>query len=272
MLRDDELEARTSTAANLMADTLILGYHAVSEHWSSDISVTPAELERQLKYLIRRGYRGTRFDEAVIDAPAAKTLVVTFDDAYRSVLELALPILDKLDLPGTVFVPTQFATGDLLASWSGVNEYLDGPDARELAVMSWEELGRLSSLGWEIGSHTRSHPRLTQLDDQELLEELAGSRDDCERNLGFPCNSVAFPYGDTNARVVSATNTAGYRAAAGLPHFRALHKPSALNWPRIGIFYGDNQMRFRLKVSPTGRRLGELASRATPPRRQHSAG
>jgi peptidoglycan/xylan/chitin deacetylase (PgdA/CDA1 family) len=245
-----------------MTDVLILGYHAVSEDWSSDISVTPAELERQLVYLVHRGYRGACFREAVIDPPAARTVVVTFDDAYRSVLELALPILDRLGLPGTVFVPTRFAGGDLLASWSGVDIYLDGRHAHELAVMSWGELGRLSSLGWEIGSHTRSHPRLTQLENEELLEELAGSREDCEHNLGVPCHSVAFPYGDTNARVVAATDAAGYTAAAGLPRFQNLHRPAALNWPRIGIFYGDGQKRFRLKVSPTCRRLRTLTSRA----------
>ncbi len=244
-----------------MTDVLILGYHAVSEDWTSDISVTPAALEKQLTYLLRRGYRGARFSEAVINPYAGRTVVVTFDDAYRSVLELALPILDRLGLPGTVFVPTRFAGGGLLASWSGVDVYLDGPDAHELAVMSWEELGRLSSLGWEIGSHTRSHPRLTQLEDRELLDELVGSREDCEQGLGVPCRSVAFPYGDTDARVVAMTGTAGYATAAGLPRFRDLHPPATLDWPRIGIFHGDSQRRFQMKVSPIGRRLRTLLSR-----------
>src|SRR5262249_33779117 len=109
-----------------VSDVLILGYHAVSEDWASDLSVTPAALERQLRHLVKRGYRGARFQEAVTDPPAARTLSVTFDDAYRSVLALALPILDRLDLPATVFVPTRFASGDLLASWSGVDVHLKG--------------------------------------------------------------------------------------------------------------------------------------------------
>ncbi len=245
-----------------MSDVLILGYHAVSEDWASDLSVTPAALERQLAYLVRRGYHGARFHDAVTDPPAAKTVGVTFDDAYRSVLELALPILDRLGLPATVFVPTRFASGDLLASWPGVDVHLDGPHAHELAVMSWHELGRLSSHGWEIGSHTRCHPRLTQLDDQELLEELVGSREDCEHSLDVSCHSVAFPYGDTDARVVAATGAAGYTAAAGLPRFHSLHQPVPLNWPRIGVFHEDGQGRFRLKVSPAGRRLRTRVFRA----------
>jgi peptidoglycan/xylan/chitin deacetylase (PgdA/CDA1 family) len=245
-----------------MTDVLVLAYHAVSDDWPSSISVTPAELEQQLTYLVRRGYRGAGFHEAVTTRPAVKTLAVTFDDAYRSVLELARPILDRLDLPGTVFVPTRFAGGGELASWRGVDCYLDGPHARELAVMSWGELAGLSSLGWEIGSHTRSHPRLTQLEDHELLGELAGSREACEHGLGAPCHSIAFPYGDTDARVVAAAGATGYTAAAGLPRFHRLHQPATLNWPRIGVFHGDGPRRFRLKISPTGRRLRTFVSRA----------
>lgn len=247
-----------------MPDVLVLGYHAVSRDWPSDISVTPDALEQQLTDLVRRGYRGARFHEATTAPPTSKTVVVTFDDAYRSVLELALPILDRLGLPGTVFVPTRFASGRMAASWPGVDVHLQGPHEHELAVMSWEELGSLATLGWEIGSHTRSHPLLTRLDDEHLIEELAGSRADCEHGLGARCHSVAYPYGDTDARVMAATRAAGYTSAAGLPRFHRLHRPAVLDWPRIGIFHEDGAARFRLKVSPTGRRLRSLMTRALP--------
>ncbi len=243
-----------------MTDILVLGYHAVSESWQSALSVTPDNLERQLTSLVRQGYRGARFHEAVAAPTACKTLVVTFDDAYRSVRKLALPILKELGLPGTVFAPTRFAGGGRLASWSGVDVYLGGADEHELAVMSWQELADMASIGWEVGSHTRSHPRLTQLEDEELMEELEGSREDCERQLGGACHSVAYPYGDTDARVIATAAKAGYVAAAGLPRAHRLHRPSVLNWPRIGVFYGDGQSRFRLKVSPIGRRLRSLGA------------
>lgn len=245
-----------------MTDLLVLGYHAVSESWRSALSVTPANLERQLISLVRQGYRGARFHDAVSSPEASKTVVVTFDDAYRSVRELALPILERLEIPGTVFVPTLFAGGEQLASWPGVDGYLGGPDEHELAVMSWQELADMAARGWEVGSHTRSHPRLTQLEGEDLIEELEGAREDCERHLGAPCHSLAYPYGDTDTRVVAAAAEAGYVAAAGLPRAHRLHRPSALNWPRIGVFYGDGPGRFRLKVSPTGRRLRALASAA----------
>ena len=83
-----------------LSDTIVLCYHAVSERWPAPLSVTPQAFERQLELLVRRGYEGATFRDAVLGAHAGKTVVVTFDDAYLSVLELARPILDRLGLPG----------------------------------------------------------------------------------------------------------------------------------------------------------------------------
>jgi peptidoglycan/xylan/chitin deacetylase (PgdA/CDA1 family) len=246
-----------------MTDLLVLGYHAVSDAWRSDLAVSTSNLEHQLGSLVRRGYRGALLHEVVTSPPRGKTVVVTFDDAYRSVRELALPIMRELGLPGVVFAPTRFTAGAQRASWSGVDIYLDGPHAHELEVMSWEELRELQTAGWEVGSHTHSHPHLTQLDERSLREELERSREDCEGHLGTVCHSLAYPYGDTDARVIAATAGAGYSAAAGLPHFHRLRPPSALNWPRIGIFQGDGPLRFGLKASPTVRRL--VTRRSTDP-------
>ena len=75
----------------------MLCYHAVSDRWPSPLAVRPEQLERQLALLVRRGYRGTTFEGAVSVPPAPRTLAVTFDDGYRSVLEHALPVLDRLE-------------------------------------------------------------------------------------------------------------------------------------------------------------------------------
>ena len=79
-----------------------------------------------------------------------------------------------------------------------------GVDTRwesELAVMGWGELARLAEVGWEIGSHTRTHPGLPRLDDEPLRDELEGSRAEVEEHLGRPCRSLAYPYGDLDGRV-----------------------------------------------------------------------
>jgi peptidoglycan/xylan/chitin deacetylase (PgdA/CDA1 family) len=150
-----------------VSDVVVLCYHAVSPRWPADLSVTPEAFERQLRVLLARGYRGATFVDAVA-SPARKTIVVTFDDAYLSVLELGKPILDRLGLPASVFVPTDYPGRDGPMTWPGIDQWLGGPHEAELRPMSWEQLGGLADAGWEIGSHTCSHPHLTQLDDAAL--------------------------------------------------------------------------------------------------------
>jgi peptidoglycan/xylan/chitin deacetylase (PgdA/CDA1 family) len=233
-------------------DVLVLCYHAVSERWEADLSVTPARLERQLGLLVSRGYTGATFTEATRSRASEKTLVVTFDDAYRSVAELAFPILLRLGLPGTVFAPTAFMGLAEPMSWPGIDIWLGGPHESELVPMSWDELAMLADSGWEVGSHTRTHPRLTEIDDDALSEELDASRADCELRIGR-CESLAYPYGDHDDRVVEASRRAGYTAACTLA--RRPVNPSPLRWPRIGIYPIDVERRFRLKVSPAVRWL-----------------
>jgi peptidoglycan/xylan/chitin deacetylase (PgdA/CDA1 family) len=241
-----------------MGNAVILCYHALSERWSSELSITPERFERQLTLLKRRGYRGVTFRDAV-QAQNGKVMSVTFDDAYRSVLELAEPILTALDCPATVFVPTNFPAVRVPMSWAGIDEWIGGPDEPELMPLTWDELRGLAERGWEVASHTRSHPRLTQLDDTSLAAELSESREICEAELGGPCESLAYPYGDVDERVIDATARAGYRQAAGLP--ARWHSEDPLNWPRVGVYHRDPEWRFRLKVSPTVRRLRLLANR-----------
>ena len=84
-----------------MSDVLVLCYHALSPTWPAALSIDPAAFERQLQGLARRGYRGATLRQAIEDPPAARTVAVTFDDAYVSVLELAQPILDRLGWPAS---------------------------------------------------------------------------------------------------------------------------------------------------------------------------
>jgi peptidoglycan/xylan/chitin deacetylase (PgdA/CDA1 family) len=236
------------------SDVLILCYHALSPTWTAELSTTPVRFERQISWLTGHGYRGMTFTEALTSPHEGRVVVVTFDDAYRSVIELGRPILDRFGLPATVFVPTDFIDREGPLCWSGVDGWLGGPDEHELTPMSWSQLRMLQGAGWEIGSHTGSHPHLPQIDDRALEDELERSKAACERHLDGPCTSLAYPYGDVDARVVAATARAGYRAAAGLPGAR-LGSRDALAWPRIGIYGLDDGPRFRLKVSPAVRRL-----------------
>jgi peptidoglycan/xylan/chitin deacetylase (PgdA/CDA1 family) len=236
-------------------DVLVLCYHAVSERWPASFSTTPDRFEAQLLLLKGRGYRGVTFQEAVRGTDAERAVAITFDDAFRSVLELGRPILDRLGMPGTVFVPTALAGAQEPMSWDGVDHWLASEHADELLPMSWDDLRELASAGWEIGSHTRTHPRLTLVDDGRLADELVGSREDCERELGVPCHSLAYTYGDPDQRVVDAARAAGYAAAATLPGPKLPRSPDPHLFPREGIYHDDGRLRFQLKVSPAVRRF-----------------
>jgi len=237
-----------------MRDVLVLCYHALSADWPADLSVTPERFEAQLEVLRSRGYSGATFTEAITAPPAARTVAITFDDAYRSVLEVAFPIMRRLGFTGSVYVPTDWPARPTPMTWAGIDHWTGGPHEHELRCMSWQQLGELAQEGWEVGSHTCSHPHLTQISDERLAAELEGSRTACEEALGLPCKSIAYPYGDCDNRVVDAAVAAGYGFGGALPEGR-FKRPEPLTWPRLGIYHGDGVIRFRLKVWPLVRLL-----------------
>lgn len=231
-----------------MSDRLVLCYHAVSARWRSALAVTPDALERQVGGLLRSGYRGATFSETVLGQAGGRLLAVTFDDAYRSVFELAAPVLARLGIPATVYVPTHWVDAGGPMRWPGIEDWSDGAFADELRCMHAGQLRALADTGWEIGSHTVSHPRLTTLDDNVLDEELRASRTAVEELSGRACRSIAYPYGDVDARVTMAAAAAGYAAGAALP--ARPHRPSVLAWPRVGVYPADEaRWRFAVKTS-----------------------
>jgi peptidoglycan/xylan/chitin deacetylase (PgdA/CDA1 family) len=137
-----------------------------------------------------------RFSEGVLGSARGLRVAVTFGDGYRSVLELAKPILGKLGWPATLYVPTDHVATGRPMSWPGIDNWVGGPFEDELLPLSWDELRELQAAGWEIGSHTCSHPHLTTLADGDLLYELVTARTVCEHELGEECLSIAYPYGD----------------------------------------------------------------------------
>ena len=239
-----------------MSDRLALCYHAVSDTWSSHLSVPAQRFEAQLASLVDRGYECATFTDLVTgSAQRDRAFAVTFDDAYASVLRNAFPILERLGLIATVFAPTDYVGAR--ATWRGMEEWVGTAEEAELELMTWEELRTLAAAGWEVGSHTRSHARLTELDAAALAAELRGSKDDIEERLQRPCRSLAYPYGgfgdDIDRRSAAAAAAAGYEAAGTAP--RRLWPLEPLLWPRIAVGAADGETTFRLKTAPAVRRF-----------------
>jgi peptidoglycan/xylan/chitin deacetylase (PgdA/CDA1 family) len=231
----------------MTADRLTLCYHAVSETWEADLAVTPGNLRRQLNLLLRLGYRGTTFSDCVLKPQSARVFAVTFDDGFRSVVEIGFPIMEELGVPGTVFIPTLFPASGGGIAWAGMEPWLHERHRHELRSMSWSDARGLAEAGWEVGSHTVSHARLPDADEESLRRELLESRLECERQIGVACHALAYPYGAHDRRVRAAAGRAGYLAAATLAP-GAGHRPSSLAWPRVGVYRKDAPLRFGVKV------------------------
>jgi peptidoglycan/xylan/chitin deacetylase (PgdA/CDA1 family) len=238
-------------------DTLVLCYHALSPTWPADLSVAPAAFEQQLGALAKAGYRGVTFSEAVRRQARGKEVAVTFDDGFASVLAHAKPVLDDLGWPATLYAVTSFADGGRPLHWDGIDHWAGTYDG-ELASLDWNGLRALRDDGWEIGSHTVTHPKLTQIDADALEQELAASREAIEAELG-ECESIAYPYGDVNVRVIEAAGSAGYSSGAALP--ARWGEIGALEWPRVGVYRPDDLRRFRLKTSKLVRRTRSALGR-----------
>lgn len=236
----------------LSGGPLVLCYHAVSERWPCELAIPPRQLRHQLETLLRDDYRAVRFSELLTAPRGGKLLAVTFDDAFASTCANGLPVLRRLQIPASMFVPSDFVGASALA-WPGVEQWLYGEFADELRPAGWAQLEQLVSEGWEIGSHSCSHAHLTQLSDAGLKDELTHSRDVLEARLHSPCRSFAYPFGELDDRVLAAVAAAGYEAAAALPI--RLKRPTPLSWPRVGIYRTDGSLRFRAKVSPLVRSL-----------------
>src|SRR5690606_34690489 len=97
------------------------------------------------------------------------------------------------------------------------------------------------------------HPHLTTLDDTELARELGESKTLIERRLGA-CATIAYPFGEWDARVATAARDAGYEFAFSLPQGpQSVYGPHCI--PRVNVDRRDDGIRFAFKTSSPGRRF-----------------
>ncbi len=115
-------------------------------------------------------------------------LAITFDDGYEDNHDLAAPVLKALNLPATFFVATQYIGNDIDSWW-------DKKQGVRRKWMTWDQVRALHQMGFEIGSHTRTHADLGKVPDEQALNELVGSRIELEEHLSAPITLFAYPYG-----------------------------------------------------------------------------
>ncbi|MGC8667635.1 MAG: polysaccharide deacetylase family protein [Chthonomonadales bacterium] len=234
----------------------ILMYHHVGAEWRNRpqhfLNVTAGTFARQMRFLARAGYRAVSFAEAARalaarDRPGRRLICITFDDGYASVARNAAPVLEALNWPATVFVPT---------AWAGRRNEWDEAEGRPVQpIMGWDALAELAARGWEIGAHTRTHPHLELLAEDTAWEEISGCRRDMQERLGIAPCTFCYPFGTYNASVKELVRRAGYTAACTTRSGLAYRGADPMEYPRVKVAYRDGLpgMLYRLWIRP---RLG----------------
>jgi peptidoglycan/xylan/chitin deacetylase (PgdA/CDA1 family) len=167
---------------------------------------------------------------------------VTFDDAFVSVVDNALPELHARGIPCTIFVPT----GSLgrHPGWIGPSH----PDAGEV-VASTDLLRSIASeplVG--IGSHSVSHPNFRRLDDAQARDELSRSKTALEELLGRPVRSFSFPHGAYTPRSLELARECGYTHVFTIEPMRLNDSRNEFTVGRVRIEPSDWPIEFRLKA------------------------
>ena len=150
-------------------------------------------------------YDGWHHGAALPDRP----VVVSFDDGFYSHYAHALPVLRRLGWSGALNLKVK-----VIGEAGGLSEW---------------QVRALLAVGWELDSHTISHPDLTTLGPEQLRHEVTESRLELRRRFGVPVDFFCYPHGRYNEDVLRAVREAGYLGATTTRFGLATH-PSCSPW------------------------------------------
>lgn len=184
----------------------VLSYYRLSKNKPSKTAITQNDFKVQMKYLKDNGYHVITLDQLLgfldyQEQIPEKSVVITFDDGWISVYDIAFPILKEYGFPATIFIYTDFVGGG--------------------KAMSWKHIKELSEAGFDIQCQTKTHRNLTVLKNKESFKqyfnslemEISYPKKLIEKKLNKECNCLAYPYGETNNLVIAMLKKHGYRAA-----------------------------------------------------------
>lgn len=185
-----------------------------------ELWVSPADFKGQMQWLADNGYTGITMSQLFkywdegFKLPS-KPVVITFDDGYPSHAKVARPVLEQHHWPGVLFL-----------EYSNVGN----PESGLTSTM----VKQLIAAGWEIDSHTITHPDLTTISASQLEDETAGARKAIQRKFGVPVEFFCYPAGKYDDTVIAAVKDAGYKGATTeLPGAATPDKPFELARIRV---------------------------------------
>jgi len=213
----------------------VLSYHSIAECVEPRVQrffLRPRDFRRHMAYLAENGYR-TMTLSSLTDAwlPGGslpeKSVVLTFDDGFADFYTEAVPALLEHNFTATLYVATGFMDGR--SGW------LTSQGEGSRPMLSWSMLQEVTALGFEVGSHSHSHPELDRCPNSTVFREITDSKTLLEDRLGVPVRTFAYPYGFWDRRVRDVVANAGFATAvqvAGLPYRR---NDDSLAIPRIVV-------------------------------------
>jgi len=196
-----------------------------------------------LRILAQNGYRGVSMEEGLPYLRGERqdrVAVITFDDGYVDNLELAMPALREKGFSATCY---------LVADRIGQSNAWDSELLRvRKPLMDVPQIREWLAAGMKVGSHTRTHPRLTGLDVASKRQEIGDSKRALEDRLGVAIDHFCFPYGDHDADCLRAADEAGYATAVTTTRGRVRRGQSLLALPQIGNSGKRSTLNFRMRT------------------------
>ncbi len=171
-------------------NVLAVGLHDVCGEMHDSITTPTSVFQQFVDFVHENGYGLCSMRDYLEKAKGERKrfIVCTFDDGYKNLLNVAMPILAKHNYSATVYVCT-----DLI----GKDNKWNNKDASLRQHLNLDDIKELDKNGWEIASHGVTHRNLLKLSDKEIESELAESKRQLSEIVGNVI-TYAYPYGAYN--------------------------------------------------------------------------
>lgn len=229
---------------------LILAYHRVNPEIRDGLSISPDMLNEQLTSLLDAGWTNVLLEEHLGEpnrGNGSKSFAITFDDGYQDNYMWAAPVLEGLGLRATIYVVSTMIDSNEPFPWLDLPDRAEhDPEDLHMTSSQIEDAARRGV--FHYGSHTLTHPFLTQIDPGQARREIEQSRTELQDRLGMEITTFCYPAGDLNDEVVAMVREAGYAAAVVTPN-RYIPE-TRLTLHRIGVYSHMTPRLFSIKTHP----------------------
>lgn len=205
--------------------------------------VAPASFAWQMRMLSLLGYRGLSMRELepyLTGEKRGKVVGITFDDGYQNNLHHALPVLRK-----NGFTATCYGVSSMLGGTNGWDRGI----VAEKPLMTAEEWRVWRDAGMDVGSHTRTHAKLTELPPTQARVQIADSKHELEQTLGCEVRHFCYPYGWYAPEHQQMAREAGYVTATTTKRGRNHDGADLYTLRRIMVARATNPLQFFMKVA-----------------------